>query len=272
MKILKTELKKAFDSPGFVIALIIGFGCVFYKNYLIIKQDYYVFGLYKEMGRYININAAPFYDRWIIGYIDSSILYIFYFLGIIAALPYGISYLRDKKIGIIKNICTRCDKKKYLFSKYISVFIVGGTASAFPIICDFLMANLYQPYDSMRIEGSILCSANDWGMFIIDYPYVGAVIMISIWFIFGGALATISLLISVIADNIFTVQLTPFFVMLALFYIPSAIPVKYGRYFPFSFLTLFNDSSPFVALVVSVIIMCFTFNIFMFFENKKDIL
>lgn len=272
MRVLKTELKRAFDTPGFLIALLIGFGCVFYKNYWLILHDYEIYKTYNKLGGYSHLNASSFYDRWMIGYLDSSILYVFYFLGIIASLPYGISYFKDKKNGIIKNICTRCEKKKYLLSKYIAVFTVGGVASAFPIVLDLLMANLYQPYDTMRIEGSVLSARNEWLMVIIDNPYICAVVIVFLWFLFGGALATISLMISVVADNVFTIQLTPFFVMLALFYIPSAIPAKYNRYFPFYFLSVFGESNPIIAIVISFIIIGLSFLAFMFFENRKDIL
>lgn len=272
LKVLKTEIKKAFDTPGFLVAMLIGFGCIFYKNFLLINHDYQIYEMCKKLGAYMNINAASFYDRWIIGYLDSSIMYIFYFLGIIASLPYGISYCRDKKVGIIKNICTRCNRKSYLLSKYVAVFVVGGVASVFPVVLDFMMANLYQPYNTMRIEGSILCGASEWLVMVIEHPYICAIIIMCLWFVFGGALATISLMVSVIADNIFTIQLTPFFVMLAMFYLPSILPVRFMKYFPFYFLTVFSNGNPVIGILVSFTIIILSFSVFMICERRRDIL
>ena len=272
MKILKTEIKKALDTPGFWLSLLIGFSCVFYKNYLIIKHDYYIYNLCKKLGLYLNLSASYIYDRWIIGYLDSSTLYIFYFLGIIAALPYGISYLRDKKSGLIKNICTRCNKNHYLMSKYTAVYVAGGLATAFPILLDLLMAFIYYPYQGRSIEGSILNFSNVWGYRIIEHPYLYAGIYILIWFLFGGAMSTISLMASVVADNVFTVQLTPFFVMLALFYLPSLLPARYSKYFPYCFLSVMQEPNPVIALIVSLIMAVATFSAFMMFESRKDIL
>lgn len=272
LKIIKVELKKALDSSGFLVALLIGFICIFYKHYLLIQHSIFLHNIVEKCNIYENIYTASFYNNWLICHLDTSSLYIMYFLGIIAALPYGISYVRDKKIGLIKNICTRCDKKKYLFAKYISTFITGGLATTFPLFLDFLMATIYQPYDVMRIEGTSLIANNRFIILVIDHPYLCAFLYILLWFLFGGALASVSLIISVFTDNIFTVQLTPFIVMLILFYAPQMLDIKYGKYFPIYYLTLTNGDSPLWGFIFSIVLTVLSLITFISFENHKDIL
>ena len=238
IRILKMELKRGFDSIGTIVSLLMGFACIFYKNYVLFSQDYKMEKWIKESHdtSYYMFSKCTFYNRWIVAYIDPSMLYIFYFLGIIVALPFGISYYNDRKKGLIKNICTRVGKGKYLSAKFVSVFVTGGTVAAVPIFIDFLMSKLSYPYDFMNLNGTNLSAYSKWGIFVIDHIYISAFLYILVWFLFGGLLATVSLLVSVIADNVFTVQLTPFFLMLILFYIPMYFPQKYSKFFPYYFM------------------------------------
>lgn len=266
--ILKIEIKRALTGWGFLLSLIPGMVCVLYKNYQIYAQN----SKFEGMGYYLSFNKRTFFDTWMLGYLDSTVLYMFYFLGIIVALPYGISYYQDRKKGIIKNICVRTEKKKYLLSKYIAVFLSGGIAAAIPVIIDFLIVRLYNPIDFLRISGTVLNSITEWNVFIIDHLYLSAVIFVLLWFVFGGALATTSLMAATFADNFFTIQLTPFFVMMVLFYLPTVIGGNSQRFFPFAFLTLFGNSNPFIALGFSLVIVFLTFIVFISRSIRKDIL
>ena len=100
---------------------------------------------------------------WLPGYLDGSTIYYFYFIGIIVALPFGISYVRDKNSGYIKNICNRVEKKKYLKAKFISTFISGGCTAVIPLIIDFLIVRLIIPIDCFEdIKGTVLNGITDW--------------------------------------------------------------------------------------------------------------
>lgn len=267
-KILRTEIKRSLTGLGFLLSVISGIIFVLYRNYGIYSQD----RKFEDMGYYLSFSKLTFYDRCMLGYLDGTVLYIFYVLGIIVALPFGISYYRDRKKGVIKNICVRTEKKYYLLSKYIAVFLSGGIVAAMSLIADLLIVRLYNPIDFLRINGRVLSCITEWNVFIIDHLYVSAAIFIFLWFLYGGALATTSLLAATFSDNFFTIQLTPFFVMMVFFYLPSFIGGNSQRYFPFAFLTLFGDSNPFIAIGFSSIIIIVTFSIFMGINVRKDIL
>lgn len=274
MNTFKMELKRAITGVGMVIALCIGLGCVCYKHYSVYERisnsaklaEHFNVNIYHEFGK------ITFYEYWMPGALEVGTLYIFYFMGLIAALPFGISYYRDRKSGVVKNICIRSGNRQYLLSKYAAVYVSGGLAVTIPLIVDFMIAKVWVPIDYVRVAGSSLTAKTEWGVFVIDHIYLAAFIIILTWFLFGGALATISLMVTSLADNFFTIQLAPFFVMLALFYLPTFFPPECKKFFPFYFLTLFGGSNPIIAVVVSVLLALLTFTIYMKTELKKDIL
>lgn len=274
MRLFRNELKRALHGKGMRISVIAVFICIAYKNIMYyINLSGYNKKTHSSETVYELLNRQTFYSEWIVGNIFSpATMYIFYFLGLIAALPFGVSYYLDKKNGLIKNICIRSGKKKYLTAKYFAVFVSGGTAASLPVILDWLMVKLWIPYDFVYIPYTILSTKTEWGVFIVDHIYLSAVIIIFLWFLFGGVLATVSLAISVIADDFFTIQLAPFFFMLVLIYIPNFISGSFNQYLPFYFLSIFGDSNPFIALFVSGVLSIFTFAIFIGFEKGKDCL
>ena len=273
-KVLRVELKRGFSSLGTMISMLLGIACIAYKNFYLIRNELAIKRMLAKLPekKYIPVDTKTFYHTWIVGYLDSTNLYLFYFLGIIVALPFGISYYMDKKNGYIKNICTRIGKQQYLRAKYLSVFITGGTVAFVPVFIDFLLAKLQRPHTFLRIAGTGLRGHTWWGVFIIDHLYLSAVIIMAVWFLFGGVLAVFSLLISYIADNLLTIQLTPFFVMLILFYLPGMFPARYMRYFPYYFLTIFDRGTPLIALTEIVPVMVITYTVFVTIEKRKDVL
>lgn len=272
-RMLKVELERATHTIGMLIALIIGLGCVIYKNIPVIQYK-------MTQMEYINTHniqetylSAGFYQLWFPSYFNAATLYLYYFLGIIVVLPFAVSYYRDKKSGVIKNICNRVDKKKYLKAKYFSVFISGGIASAFPLALDFLVTRLITPVDCFEdIQGTILSARTLWKMFNIDHPYVSMLIIIFAWFMFGGALATISLAVSSISNNFFTIQLIPFFSMMFFYYISIFIPEGFNKFLPIECLMYWIGGYTITGIMEAIVIMVITYSIFVTIESRKDIL
>lgn len=269
-KMIKEELKRGYDTIGLILSLLMGFGCIIYKNYVLLSHDFKMQKYFRNYQGYVIFNKGNFYCRWLYSYIDPSMLYLFYFMGIIAALPYGVSYYQDKKKGIIRNICIRTEKSHYLSAKYLAVFFTGGTVVALPLVLDLLISKLSYPYDFIRLLGTPLNGVSDWMRFTIDHIYVAALLVILLWFLFGGFLATVSLVVSCVADNVFTIQLIPFLLMLVLFYIPGMLPFSYRRYFPFNFLRINNDIVQ--AFLEVILLSILTFLSFFVIEKRKDIL
>lgn len=271
MKILKQEYERAVHGIGMLISMGIGLGCILFQVIPIINKWIESAKVWEEQDMYITFTRGGFFNFWLPSYMNGSTLYYYYFLGIIVALPYGVSYYRDKKSGVIKNICNRIEKSKYLIAKYIATFLAGGIAASLPLIFDFMLVKLIIPVDNFDINGTVLNAITEWGAFTIDNPYLAVVLILLAWFFWGGALATVSLMVSSISDNFFTIQLTPFFLMMILFYLPSFLPVEDNIYFPFYFLTMFGGSNPLLGMGEAVLLMVITFSAFIGLESKRDI-
>lgn len=275
MNIFKLELKRAFNNKWFVIASLLAISCVLYNKYQVYDRIAYSKEYMESQGYtdlYDEFIKSNFYVYWLIETMETGVLYLVYFLGLFVTLPYGASYYWDKKSGFIKNVCVRGDKKTYLKSKYFATFISGGICSMLPVVVDFFLAKLWVPVDFPYPGGWQYPCFNNWQVFVIDNPYIAAFIFILTWFVFGGAIATISLLISSISDNFFTIQLTPFILVLLLFYVPNLNIPKLCNWTPFWFLTNYHDCNPGYGWILSAIIMFITFFGFYGIEMKKDVL
>ena len=204
MNIFKLELKRAFNNKWFVIASLLAISCVIYNKYLVYDRIMDSKRMMQEWG-YTNIYDEfmkfNFYRYWLIQELEMGTLYLIYFIGLLVSLPYGVSYYWDKKSGIVKTICTRVDKRKYLKSKYFAVFISGGVCAMLPVIVDFFVAKLWVPVDFKYVESWNYSAFTEWHVFVIDNPYLSALIYVFAWFIFGGSVATVSLFISKSVDT-----------------------------------------------------------------------
>lgn len=270
-RILKIEYKRATHSRGMLLALIMGIGCILYQIIPVIMK---IIDSKRNFNNiYESFTRGGFYNLWLPSYLDGSTIYYFYFIGVIVALPYGISYILDKKSGYIKNVCNRIDKRKYLTAKYFTVFTSGGSVAIIPLIVDYLIVKLIIPIDCFEdIQGTPLNGITDWNALIIEHPYFSMFIILIMWFLFGGALATISLFVSAFSENYFTIQLSPFFFMMILFYLPSFFPHTYAKYFPFYFLSLFGQGNPLICIVETMVILFVTYIVFVVGESRKDTL
>ncbi|MBQ3061352.1 MAG: hypothetical protein IJD02_02815 [Lachnospiraceae bacterium] len=271
-KMIKLELKRGCTSIGMLISLTMGIACMLYQLIPWINKFEKSKKMWQIYEEYTSFTRGGFYNLWFPSLLDAASIYYFYFVGIIAVLPFAASYYKDKKSGVIKNICTRIRKKTYIKAKYIATFITGGIAVTIPLIVDFLLVRLYIPYDYFCTDGTLMSAVTSWGEYMLDHPYIAAVLLLFAWFLWGGVLACIALTVSAFSENYFTIQLMPFFFMLILFYLPGFIPVKYSVVFPYFFLTIFGNSNPIIGIVISLVVATGLYVLFVTREAKRDIL
>lgn len=270
-QMISFEFKRGIRSLGCRISFL--FACLFmiWQNiYPTLYSRYHM----SKIGMYITKTGKNIYStRWYpASNVSESMFYYFYFYGLLVALPFGVSYFLDRKKGYIKNICNRTSRSKYLISKYIAVFLTGGIVSSVPVILDFLVFRLIQPYDSIDLGvACVLSGRTTWEIFIIDHMYLGAIAIFLVWFVFGGALATLSLFASTFSQNVFFIQLFPFFSMMLVYYLPQLSKTGSG-YLPVNFLRVSSKGIPTKAFMVSLCIVCITFVLFFFRERKRDVL
>ena len=73
-------------------------------------------------------------DRWGVNFENELFVRI---IPLLAAIPYAITYCSDIRTGIVKNYYIRTKKINYLFSKYLAVFLTGGTTVTVPLLINF---------------------------------------------------------------------------------------------------------------------------------------
>lgn len=271
---LQIELKRAFVNRGFIIALAAGtliclwhyfeivFPCIFDKSLFVSGDDCYTFFPPTSYNYWLGGNYVPI----------QSYLY-FLILPLIAALPYGNSYICDKKSGFIKNIYTRTQKNNYLISKYISVFLTGAASAALPLLINFFLTALTLPSitpDSASYN-SIVFSYSKWSDIFYTNPLLFEFLYILIAFVFSGLIATVSLSVSFLVNNRLIVVFVPMILYVFLSSVADITGLK-----DLDLMRIINPTQGYgnTVTVILYVIVLFILTFFSFFtcEVKSDAL
>ena len=215
-RMMKIELRRAFTSTGFVLALIIG--CLI----AVVHWALFVLPVSVTLAEYVAMNKPMMYPGWLytswIGSDTTAIpaYLLFLILPIIAVLPHADTFFTDAGSGFIQNICIRTNRRHYYIAKYTATFLSGGTVTTISFLLNFLLSCLVLP--AMHPEASAFTSsigeASTFPHLFFNLPllYVGVYFLIIV--LFCGLLATISLISSYFAGYRFLVVLTPFLLYL----------------------------------------------------------
>lgn len=130
---LKSELKRAFLSKSFLIALVIG--CVICVAHIF---QFVIPDLHESQAFSMPFPLSA-YTRWIGAWSYPVHPGIFFFIcPLIATLPYGWSLYADRKSGYYIQISTRTTWIKYIACKATATFLSGAAACVLPLIVNFL--------------------------------------------------------------------------------------------------------------------------------------
>ncbi len=200
---VKFELKRAFDSIGTKISLILGS--------VIVLLDLITFYLqFRSEGDKILIQA------WIgtdFQFAYNGLFYIVF--PIIACLPYAGSYYDDIFSGYDKNICTRISRTQYMLAKGVAVYISAFVCSVIPLLADlFIAAGLYPNALPNKLDflsaGIIDC--NRFPRLFHEKPSIYCLVFILIGGLFAGALGLVSVAIAKFCKSRFAAVVAPFVV------------------------------------------------------------
>jgi hypothetical protein len=146
---------------------------------------------------------------------DSYFIYALIF-PLLATLAYSDAYAEDVNTGLIKCILTRVDKKKYLFTRYIVNFFIGGLVSVFPLVINFLgQMTAYPLIDNNYYFGMpVVVNGSFWPELFYSHPLLYVLVRLVIVFFFGAALSSIGLAFSTWIKNRYIVIIFPFLVVL----------------------------------------------------------
>lgn len=218
-QIYKIELKRAFSGKRLLIAL--GIGMMISICHLILWLPEVV-----STAKYLDTEKQGLYYPLTVfyGWIGANTItwqqYLYFLLfPLLASLPYGVSLFEDRKNGFIKNILTKCRKRDYYRAKYISVFLTGGFVVVIPLIFNLLVCMMFLPTICPEITTNnySVTSQTMFASIFYSYPLLYLSIYLVIDFIFGGLLATISLLVCDMTEYKFVVEAAPLFVYIFIF-------------------------------------------------------
>lgn len=112
---------------------------------------------------------------------------------ILAAIPYGASYMQDRRTGVYNQVVSRIGRKKYYFSKYIAVFITGGLVVSLTLLTGILADAMVVPFWKVRLQ-TVMVVRN--GMFLSKLYYTNPWLHILCWtvvtFFIGGCTACVT--------------------------------------------------------------------------------
>ena len=210
-KMIKIEMERAFRSWGLWLAIIIGLViCMEHIIMTIIPSAIAPLKWYvPDNGTVMPLSA---YNCWMGGTSGFEYVLLVRLFPILASIPYGVSYLTDKKSGIVKNIYMRTKKKNYLIAKYIAVFVTGGIPVALPMLINYLTALALLP-SLYWTTGEFAVGVNNmWAEIFYVHPNIYNFMYIGLLYICGGITATLVLIISTLVNNRFVAILAPYII------------------------------------------------------------
>lgn len=268
---LKVELKRAFVSRTFLAALAVGviiclwhyfeyiFPCVIDSTYLNIEPENTFFPI-SSFNFWIGGSFVPI----------QSYLY-FLLLPLIATLPYGNSYVTDKKTGYIKNIYTRTKKQKYISAKYVAVFLSGAVAVVLPLLLNFYLTSMALPsiLPDSASGSSVVFTYSKWSEIFYTNPFVFELLYILTAFVFSGLIATSALISGYFINNKFIVVFVPM-----LFYVFLSSLADISGIAQLDLMRIINPSQGYgdtlTVIVYAVVLLVATFIPFYLCEVKSD--
>ncbi len=229
---LRIELIKALKSKEFFFSVILVL--VIFVAQAIWVKEYIVTGFIVDNGKYAYVTPdVSFMQAWIGQDIFSAYAYMFYsvLFPLIAALPYASNHFREHQIGYDKQIVCRVGKKKYISTKYITSFIVGGMVITIPSLISLLWSMSWLPLIPLNLTlmQTGVTSESLWVEIFIKYPLLYALLYILLDFIIGGILACSALSLTYVVQSRFQLLIMPMMINLLLVEILNYVPGTIGR-------------------------------------------
>lgn len=231
--VLFMEIKKAFTNKLFLLSLLTAAAIALYAAVFSILSYY----KYTEAdllsasvsGFSLNpeLPGTTLFTSWIgADHISPAASLFYLLLPLIAALGYGWSYCSECKSGYIKNVTTRTSKTNYFLSKYIAVFIAGGTVVTVPILLNIMAVAVFIPAIQPDVFYDVYYAAHPWSTLtplFYAHPVVYMLLKIVTTFIFAGLISEICICISFLSKNKFVSVFTPLFLLLFINYLSNTV-------------------------------------------------
>ena len=216
---LKTELEKALNNRGFFAALAIGL----LLSAVNIGEN---LALIAEMGEHRGRMSASLFCYWL-GITPGTAKGVFYTIWpLLAALPYGWSYIQERTSGVHDQIVCRVGRKKYFFAKYLAVFVSGGLVLMAPLLFDLLANALVCTYwvPNVTYYLTLVFDGHFLSTLYYTQPWLYALLWCGMTFLWGGAAACLCLTVGTWPKLRSVVTILPFIVLMAVDGVIAVLP------------------------------------------------
>lgn len=216
--LLKTEFRKALRNNMFYLALVIGTVITLIpvrENAVLVQwiTETVLDSIEEGSSLAKNFDGCSLFVNWmsIKPNTQGGVLF-FYCWPVLAAMPYGWSYQQERKTGVYYQIVARSNKRKYFFSKIISVFVSGGLAVGVPVLANLLANALICPYTVPQVIDYITPIFNGSFLSALYYthPWLHGLAWCFIAFLWGGTAACLCMGVGVWLRQEVMVMLVPF--------------------------------------------------------------
>lgn len=185
-KLLTSDFKRAFSGWGLKLSLLVS---------VLIASSHIAFN-YLPIYRAGWSMPISLFARWIGGEGYSFFTQLLFLIfPILSILPYGTSYFEDKESGYLKQLYIRAKKISVLSSKYITAFVTGMVATAFPLVFNLLVSAMLYPAITPQ-PSSMMFSPTLFGFMcqiFVDLPWLYCLAYIFVTSIFFGLFSCIGL-------------------------------------------------------------------------------
>lgn len=279
---LSVELRRAFCSRGFIIAIGLGGIMVvlaFFNTQAWTLSKYWLSYMAGESAAVESAVHMGFVDTpleiWMPRYGASSKFYYLWItiLPLLCALPYGTSYLYDKKNGLINQLIYRMNRKNYYLSKFITCFVSGGTISTLPLVLNLLLCMCFLPWGMPLRSTSVypIGESNAFSDVFYTKPLLYVMIYLLLTFILFGLINCLCLIFSLIEDNQFALMITPFVIYFAQ-HVLISFGLGRGEISFVNNANLYNVYSQTLYIYLLELLGLFIIDICVFIKIKKDVL
>ena len=222
--LLKTELNKAFRSPWFISAVLIGLACAAWCLLDAAKWVYGDGGWYEFREgcmRTGTISGAPesttLYNCWL-GMSQSTAHTVFYrIFPLLALLPCGIGISEELNGGYVKAVIPLVGRRKYFSAKLLAAFLSGGAAVCIPLLVSLAVTSVVVPaIDPVPyVDEYYTVSHGDlFSSFAYSRPLLYALAFCAVDFIFGGLFACLALPVALRSEKRIAAVAVPYIVLL----------------------------------------------------------
>lgn len=210
MKLLKVELKRAILSKQMIFSILLGLIVIFIG--MLLEPLKSAYDIYMSTAPDLTAGAK---ENLIGNSLNKVTLWNFgnyyysYLIPIIACIPFGMEYIKDKKRGYNKYIIIRNNYKSYILSRIVTTFMSGFISIFVITLINLLFINLVdsgEQFRSIFYANNVLSnfSNNNFNFFVILHGLICSLM--------GGTYALIGLAISSFVDKAFISLIIPFFI------------------------------------------------------------